>query len=212
MDAVKKAWTRLETWLDKNAPPVGASLRSRASVEALERAQETMGVSLPDDVFASYLIHDGQDIEDDRLALLLGTEFLSLDAATREWQPLKSLGKPRETLRATPSGKVWDEWGLPEWIPLGSFHDGNLLCLDLNPAPGGRSGQIIYFHHEGGDRWVVAEDFASLLSDLAAHLEQRRIRWHEDFGFYCVTDIGYSWLENSDAEALDEDCAADGGE
>src|SRR5436190_9785110 len=53
-------WKRIHAWLDANAPKGYGQLRSGASVEAIQVAEDAMGMILPDDMKASCDIHDGQ--------------------------------------------------------------------------------------------------------------------------------------------------------
>lgn len=57
---MKAVWKRVHAWLDDHAPEGYGSLRPGTSARALRSAEETLGLTLPDDVKASYRIHDGQ--------------------------------------------------------------------------------------------------------------------------------------------------------
>jgi cell wall assembly regulator SMI1 len=58
------------------------------------------------------------------------------------------------------------------WIPLTDLGgQGNHYCVDLDPAPGGQAGQIIWYHHERGAVRVVAPGFAEWLARYADGLE-----------------------------------------
>ena len=81
---MKAVWKRIHTWLDANAPAGYGNLRPAASAEAIQAAEQAMGVKLPDDVKASYRIHDGQDNEPG----LVGGEgwrLLSLEEMVKQW-------------------------------------------------------------------------------------------------------------------------------
>lgn len=58
---MKTVWDRIHAWLAANAPPGYGDLRPGAAVEAVRAAEVTLGLTLPDDVVTSYLIHDGQE-------------------------------------------------------------------------------------------------------------------------------------------------------
>jgi cell wall assembly regulator SMI1 len=61
-------------------------------------------------------------------------------------------------------------WNL-KWIPLTEVGGGGHYCVDLDPAPGGRVGQIIYFYTAIGPIRIVATGFAEWLEQYAARLE-----------------------------------------
>ena len=60
--AVRAAWGRIDRWLASHAPPLAGRPGKPATQAAIARAEAAMGVELPDDVRASYMIHDGLDI------------------------------------------------------------------------------------------------------------------------------------------------------
>jgi cell wall assembly regulator SMI1 len=64
---------------------------------------------------------------------------------------------------------------------------GNHYCADLDPAPGGHVGQIIWFQHTDGPIRVVASGFADWLRQYAADLEGGRYRLQPPFD---VVDAG----------------------
>ena len=76
-----KAWTRSgsgsDAWLDANAPDVKKSLNSGATDKDIADAEAVLGVSLPEDVKASYKIHNGQ-VEYD-MGFINSREFLWLE-------------------------------------------------------------------------------------------------------------------------------------
>jgi cell wall assembly regulator SMI1 len=52
---------------------------------------------------------------------------------------------------------VWDE----KWFPIFYSEGGELICLDFNPAPGGKMGQVIEIHKRGTatHKWNSFIDF-----------------------------------------------------
>lgn len=61
-----RAWAQIQSWLERNAPEIAASLRPGASEAALREAELQLGVTLPSALRALYSIHDGQSLEFDR--------------------------------------------------------------------------------------------------------------------------------------------------
>src|SRR5688500_20298705 len=53
-------WTRLESYLQANAPSVLATLLPPATDAQIARAEAALGVRLPPDLAASLKMHDGQ--------------------------------------------------------------------------------------------------------------------------------------------------------
>ncbi len=54
-------WSRIEDWLRENAPKVLDNLLPGVTRDAIRVTETALDVTLPDDMVASYLIHDGQD-------------------------------------------------------------------------------------------------------------------------------------------------------
>src|SRR3712207_8524642 len=69
-------WARIERWLAEFAPDVLKSLQPAATEEQISNAEAALGVTLPEEVRASYRIHDGQS--PDGPGLMDAWEFLSL--------------------------------------------------------------------------------------------------------------------------------------
>jgi cell wall assembly regulator SMI1 len=57
---VAESWRRIEAWLGEHLPILKLSLRPGISQTDLKRFEKSVGRSLPDDVRASWMIHDGQ--------------------------------------------------------------------------------------------------------------------------------------------------------
>ncbi|WP_019710722.1 SMI1/KNR4 family protein [Streptomyces xinghaiensis] len=56
---VVAAWRRFEEWLSKHAPLSYSLLREPATLEQIERTEQAIGVVIPLELRALYLIHDG---------------------------------------------------------------------------------------------------------------------------------------------------------
>ncbi|MEV7995786.1 SMI1/KNR4 family protein [Streptomyces sp. NPDC086077] len=56
---VEAAWRRFEEWLSKHAPLSHSLLRESATPEQIEHTEQAIGVVIPPELRALYLIHDG---------------------------------------------------------------------------------------------------------------------------------------------------------
>ena len=77
-------WQRLETWLQAEAPTTLANLQDGATPAEIAATEAALGVSFPDDVRASYLLHNGQ--RNFASEIFGGREFLSLARIQDEWK------------------------------------------------------------------------------------------------------------------------------
>jgi len=98
-----------------------------------------------------------------------------------EWQVWQdTIGA--QGLEPEPDGPVKAVWWSCRWIPVtviagSTWHH----CVDLDPAPGGTSGQVIEIADDDSARRVVAPSFRAFLERVAADLESGR---------YAVDDEG----------------------
>jgi cell wall assembly regulator SMI1 len=171
---MKELWKRIEEWLRANAPDILADLQPPATSEERSRAEETFGVDLPEDVIASYDVHNGT--RGSAPPLFGDWRLLSLDASTKEWNTIKVVADEGtfEGMETDPDPQVGDAWWLPAWIPVASNDSGDFLCVDMDPAPGGTNGQLISYLHADAPRALVAPSFETYLRSFADDLEAGR--------------------------------------
>ena len=156
MTAIRESWQALLRWFANNQPEATAALRSPASEADLDAFSAAIGLDLPDAHRALYRLADGSDVDipsvfDD------GHWFLPLDEALQHFNTLKGLAdeKPVDDFarwRAaiedgiiTVDGPVKPHSFSPQWIPLSSSNGDVHRYIDLDPAPGGVTGQVIEF-------------------------------------------------------------------
>ena len=168
---MEKIWKRIEAWLEENAPETLADLRPGASEADVRKAEKALSVRLPEDMAASYAVHDGA--RGGSAPLFGDYTLLSLEAAVKEWKTLKKLarGGVFEFMTGKPAPRVKPDWWNPRWIPVASNSSGDFLCADLDPARPGKAGQIVSFLRADAARELVAKDFKSWLSGFAKDLE-----------------------------------------
>jgi cell wall assembly regulator SMI1 len=65
-----------------------------------------------------------------------------------------------------PDRGVRAKWFHDKWLPIADNGGGDLLCIDLDPANGGRVGQIVEFRHADADRKRVARNLIEFLTHL----------------------------------------------
>jgi cell wall assembly regulator SMI1 len=170
---MEKIWRSIEAWLEENAPRAFKDLNKPATAKGVAAAEKLMGVEFPEDVRASYLLHDGQV----GAAPIMGEwQLLSLKVMKSRWKMLKESydeGKFEES-RVKPKGPVKAEWWNPKWVPVAYNGAGDLYCVDLDPAPKGKAGQLVSFWHVDDRREVVAKSFRAWLKEYADDLKAGR--------------------------------------
>jgi cell wall assembly regulator SMI1 len=156
---MREIWDKIESQLRRTAPDLLRSLNPGASAASIDAAEKSLGITFPQDVRESYLIHDGQT--DDAPNLFDTWSLLSLDAIVREWKVWKQLTDSGEfkKARSGPGAHHASDWWNPAWIPLTYNGAGDHHCLDLAPTPKGAPGQIIQMIHDDADRTLVGYSY-----------------------------------------------------
>ena len=86
---MQDVWDRIHSWLEVHAPIVVAALPPGASEAQIQEAEQYLGVQLPEDVKASYRIHDGGPVEG--YSFLDTDQFYSLEGVKSGWQTWKDI-------------------------------------------------------------------------------------------------------------------------
>ena len=185
-------WDRLEQVLAKHAPRILEELAPPAATTEINETERLLGVSLPQDVRAAYLRHNGSI----RSAVLGPTLFFearwcSLEEVVACWsQKLRRaevVGEGDHDNGLLPTwGPSWakrftrPEYWNSRWIPIGLNDVDCPLCVDLAPAGAGRCGQLIYVGNEGDGGVVKAPGLSEYLSFIADCYESNRLSCDPD--------------------------------
>lgn len=171
-------WKNLEKALRKEAPELKKSLGKAATNADLSKLEAAVGVPLPDDFKASYLIHNGMK---DGEQAFVPEEWLNepyylmpLEQILQEWKMMKELVDIGEfsSNESAPDDGIAPHWWHPSWIPFISNGGGDSLCIDLAPTKKGTRGQVIQYSHESDQRRLIARSFAAFLNELVDHWSQ----------------------------------------
>jgi cell wall assembly regulator SMI1 len=175
-DDMPALWKRLKKALDGD---VRKSLKKGTNDEKLAALEAKIGVQLPADFRASYLLVNGQDDGEDGIfppedALDEGYNLYPLKGILGEWSSWVQLTESGEFngRNSSPDPGVRSDWWHRGWIPFATNGGGDSLCIDMAPADGGTVGQVISMSHESGDRPILAKSFAEFLALVATRLEE----------------------------------------
>ncbi|WP_162271783.1 SMI1/KNR4 family protein [Gemmata sp. SH-PL17] len=175
---IKDAWKRIARWYKVNVPADQFSLADGASAEAIAVAEAQLGLSFPQDLVASYHLHNGSN---DCAVFLYGYAYLSLSELVQQWGFWQKIIQDGGLGGVEPNcpeaiKRIW--WNL-KWIPFSHNGGGDHHCVDLDPAEGGAVGQVIQFNHEVGAHSLLGPDFGTFLRTYATDLEAGRYRFDE---------------------------------
>ncbi len=181
---VSKLWEEIVVLLQKLAPKRASELRPGASPQALDQIEKRLGQPLPDDYRASLAIHDGN-------ASLSEFTYLGVDAAGEirdamneeaslgSFEGLKIDAPEADTLKP-----LWWHQGL---VPFAQDSGGALLCVDLDPGPNGKKGQVVLFERGLGPAPTAFQGFADWLAHYRDALQAGRFK--KSAGGY-LRDVG----------------------
>jgi cell wall assembly regulator SMI1 len=170
---MQKTWKKIERYLAKARPELLEVLRSPASPGAVEEAARQLGVALPEPLQASLIRHDGMDAE--RLVDLW--RLLSLAEIVEEHRGLVHLLDAGEFAACSTEHdkKVLDGWFRRGWIPFAADGFGNLLCVDTEPGPRGKPGQVIEYWQDDAERAAVSASLLAWMRKVARDLPAQEV-------------------------------------
>src|SRR5439155_14367148 len=173
---IAENWQEVERWLKTHAPKVLARLPKGASETDLAYVEKTWRLTLPQELRESLAIHDGN-------ARTFGLytpdehplgELLSLHEIILAWRFLNKFARKKaESIKG-----VQRRWWHRKWLPV---LGGNLdyhTCIDLDPAKGGKLGQMFEWAHDGGPIGVVVDpSYGKLFARFVQELKEGRYRY-----------------------------------
>lgn len=171
---VDAVWARIDAVFTAHAPELHTFVATArgAAPNHIARLERALGTRLPAD-FHAYLRRFGAS---SRLPL---REYTALPAAQilERWRDLEDLRKQGIFKKAEPHELSKDReeirwtWWHHGWLPFAEDGGGNLYCIDLDPGPRGRRGQVIGWELHGGPIGPRARSFDIFLDDYAEQLE-----------------------------------------
>lgn len=182
------ATARFRTYLERRAAILGRpeELPPPATEAALEAAEQRLGVRLPADLRALYLIADGGA----DLGLFPGNGWLSLTGMVGEHTEWGADQRPwfgwdlewdAVVFDTAPADTVRRCGGHPGWLRFGTGEDGNFLAVDTAPARDGRPGQVIHTGRDYDEGPLYrADSVTSLLGHCLDLLERGAYEVHGD--------------------------------
>lgn len=172
-------WRIIEAYLEEYHPGLAEAFRPPANSAQLAAAEVALGHPLPEDYRRFLLVHDGQD---DGAPMVHTCSLFPVTSLAAEHKALCELfpspGDADEDLVGAGIRPV--EYS-PSWIPIGRSARGrDFLCLDLDPLPTGRRGQVVLVSVDFDDRPLVAASFADLLSLFFDQVQTGELKVEEE--------------------------------
>lgn len=172
---------RVEYWLAAHAPRILAeSMHEGARESELAGLEKALGKPLPEDYQALYRWHNGLAEDADNFgSLFYGMSFIPLAEVGAVVRSRLQNPDKIPLVHAQAPVKTDDRLN-PYWLQLGFDGSHTYLCVDLDPAPAGRYGQVIFVDEESEAAFRVADSVEALLTQFADDLEQGRYTLEPD--------------------------------
>ena len=181
-------WTRLEVFLQQNAPQIYDGLAPGATEAEIAETEARTGLLFPPDVRQSYLRHDGQ--ADEGYHFIPGYfRLLPMSEVSQEWEEGWDFFNNDDPNAAT-DPRVKRVYGDPAWIAIADSVGSNSICLDFAPLPAGTIGQLILYDHEDSYRKCLAPGFRVWLEMIVGDLETGRLVWNAKLQGYEYPEDG----------------------
>ncbi len=180
----KKTWESLISWLEANAEILVEDIYDGATDEEIAAVEAELGVTLPEDMKAAYKVHDGQF--DSGMGIVPAGMLLPLDGIVAQWDIWRELldAGTFDTFKSKADDEIKPHWWNKKWIPFTYDGAGNHLCVDLDPEPVGKYGQVITMWHDSPERDVVADSFVEWMNDVVEELNSGVYEFIEDYGTF----------------------------
>lgn len=163
---IDDSWSRIERWLAGNAPLPLDTLNPPAAPESLDELRGTLDFTLPDQLVASLLRHDGSR-EDP-----VGTGHFVLPGGYR-LLPAAQIGqfwrRSTDILRGSRHRDMLiGVWWHPRWVPFAVSRSTDALVIDQRAGP--RRGWI-GDHRAATTYFESWESYSDMLADIVDGLE-----------------------------------------
>ena len=179
--AILSAWAAWLGALEAKGVAATAGLLPGATLEQVEAVEDVVGARLPAQVRELYLTNNGQidlfkagDLPPGKTMAPIfgGYEFNSLERMALEWSSWLEIRKQSNAedlddfnanVDVRPGNPVKKLYTHALWVPFATDGGGNSLAFDLDPEPGGASGQIIVIGSDEDERRVLAPSLNAFL-------------------------------------------------
>ncbi|NOQ70834.1 MAG: hypothetical protein GQ574_02465 [Crocinitomix sp.] len=144
---MKNLWKKTDLWYRENYPEIIETFNAGASDTDFEELKKNFGFELPKGFVDSYKVHNGQDTGAVFNSAIIDPDSEGLSSIQKIISTIKLYKKMNEDAFPVDPANVakgikpvfWNE----KWLPIMEDGAGNSYFLDLDPAEGGRIGQVV---------------------------------------------------------------------
>jgi cell wall assembly regulator SMI1 len=178
MSKIREAFAKIEAYYKANNARDLEALNPPATMKDIQVLEKKL--PSPHRLPISYVewlkMHNGADSY--RVKPVANFEFgpwepMSITEVIDAWETLNGDLEDEPGYKGVGDKGVKSVWWNPKWIPIFANPSGDYLVIDLDPAPGGKIGQIVHYWHDYDGRKVFAVDFEECFVNLVDyHIDQ----------------------------------------
>lgn len=135
------------------------NLQPGASDEELQLLEDTLAVTLPEQVKSFYKVHNGQDWEVGNEPFVRNLTLLPISEIIANWTFLQEELDLDEYTELDVEDGIKPFFWHAKWIPVAENGAGDYVCIDTDPSETGTVGQVLYYWHDWENRSVEAKSF-----------------------------------------------------
>lgn len=179
---------KIKLILKGKAPLILEAFQNGCKEDQFSILEKIAGAKLPDEFKALYRDSNGFD-KKHFANLFYGFPFSSIEVVTAAQEALKG-ENDKSPLRYADRG-IQDQYTFGvKRIPIGDDSGTSLLCVDLDPAEGGKYGQVILLDYEMNVALRLNDSIVEMVEQFEADLAQDRYSLQED-----ALEDGVHWLK-----------------
>jgi cell wall assembly regulator SMI1 len=133
------------------------NLQAGASEDELQLVEETIGVTLPEEVKSFFRVYNGQVWDLGVNSFVRNLTLSPTSVMIENWSFLQEEFDPDDGLELYAEKELKPLLWNSKWVPIAANGGGDYLCIDTDPSEAGAEGQVVYFWHDWGNRAVEAK-------------------------------------------------------
>lgn len=139
------------------------NLQLGASDEDFQLIENTLGVTLPEEMKSFYRVYNGQIWEYGGNPFVRNLTLSPTIEIIENWNFLQEEFDPDDGFEPDFGEGIKPVLWNSKWIPIAENGGGDYLCIDTDPSESGVVGQVLYYWHDWGNRSVEANSLIEFI-------------------------------------------------
>ncbi|HDX9500114.1 TPA: SMI1/KNR4 family protein [Bacillus thuringiensis] len=139
------------------------NLQPGAGDEDFQLIEDTLGLTLPEEMKSFYRVYNGQIWEPGVNPFVRNLTLSPISEIISNWEFLQEEFDPDDDLEPDIEKELKPALWNSKWIPIAENGGGDYLCIDTDPSEVGFTGQVLYYYHDWGRRAIEAKNIFSFI-------------------------------------------------